>query len=203
MSSPRKRTRLAPGARRDQILDHAAELVLTEGVHGVAMERVAAAAGVSKGLVYNYFADRTALFAALLQREQSDLNARGMAGAMEATDFADLIRRTTGLYLQQTKERGALIAALLADPVLERQMEEESRVDREAAFRLFVRATRRAYGLPLETAIAAVDLLWAVTNQAGRQVGQGLLDPETATEMCVRLFVGGLRELAGVTATDA
>ncbi len=82
-------------------------------------------------------------------------------------------------------------------------MEEESRVDREAAFRLFVRATRRAYGLPLETAIAAVDLLWAVTNQAGRQVGQGLLDPETATEMCVRLFVGGLRELAGGTAPDA
>lgn len=196
MTPPTKRTRLEPAARRAQILDRAAELVLAEGAGGVAMERVALAAGVSKGLIYNYFPDRMALLAALLGREQRDLNERGMAQALAAADFPDLIRRTTGLYLQQTKERGALIAALLADPVLERRMEEEGRAEREATFRFFVRATRRAYGLSLPTAIAAVDLLWAVTNQAGRQVGQGLLEPETATEMCVRLFVGGLSELA-------
>lgn len=196
MSAEPKRTRLTPEARRDQILDRAAELVLADGLAAISMEGVARAAGVSKGLVYNYFPDRQALFAALLQREQRDLNDRGMRGALAASDFADLIRRTTGLYLRQTEARGALIAALLADPGVARLMEAQDRVDREQAFRFFVRATRRAYGLPLPTAIAAVDLLWAVTDRAGQLVGQGLMGAEEATEMCVSLFVGGLAELS-------
>ncbi|MBU2135172.1 MAG: TetR/AcrR family transcriptional regulator [Alphaproteobacteria bacterium] len=196
MSAETKRTRLTPEARRDQILDRAAELVLADGLAAISMDGVARAAGVSKGLVYNYFPDRQALFAALLQREQRDLNDRGMRGALAASDFADLIRRTTGLYLCQTEARGALIAALLADPGVARLMEAQDRVDREQAFRFFVRATRRAYGLPLPTAIAAVDLLWAVTDRAGQLVGQGLMGAEEATEMCVSLFVGGLAELA-------
>ena len=196
MSAEPKRTRLTPEARRDQILDRAAELVLADGLAAISMEGVARAAGVSKGLVYNYFPDRQALFAALLQREQRDLNDRGMRGALAASDFADLIRRTTGLYLRQTEARGALIATLLADPGVARLMEAQDRVDREQAFRFFVRATRRAYGLPLPTAIAAVDLLWAVTDRAGQLVGQGLMGAEEATEMCVSLFVGGLAELS-------
>jgi AcrR family transcriptional regulator len=196
MSAEPKRTRLTPEARRDQILDRAAELVLADGLAAISMEGVARAASVSKGLVYNYFPDRQALFAALLQREQRDLNDRGMRGALAASDFADLIRRTTGLYLRQTEARGALIAALLADPGVARLMEAQDRVDREQAFRFFVRATRRAYGLPLPTAIAAVDLLWAVTDRAGQLVGQGLMGAEEATEMCVSLFVGGLAELS-------
>ena len=196
MSAEKRRTRLAPEARRHQILDRAADLVLADGLAAISMEGVARAAGVSKGLVYNYFPDRQALFAALLQREQRDLNDRGMRGALEASDFADLIRRTTGLYLRQTEARGALIAALLADPGVARLMEAQDRVGREQAFRFFVRASRRAYGLPLPTAIAAVDLLWAVTDRAGQLVGQGLMGAEEATEMCVSLFVGGLAELA-------
>ena len=196
MSAEPKRTRLTPEARRDQILDRAAELILADGLAAISMEGVARAAGVSKGLVYNYFPDRQALFAALLQREQRDLNDRGMRGALAASDFADLIRRTTGLYRRQTEARGALIAALLADPGVARLMEAQDRVDREQAFRFFVRATRRAYGLPLPTAIAAVDLLWAVTDRAGQLVGQGLMGAEEATEMCVSLFVGGLAELS-------
>jgi TetR/AcrR family transcriptional regulator, fatty acid biosynthesis regulator len=196
MSAETKRTRLTPEVRRDQILDRAAELVLSDGLAAISMEGVARATGVSKGLVYNYFPDRQALFAALLQREQRDLNDRGMRSALAASDFPDLIRRTTGLYLRQTEARGALIAALLADPGVARLMEAEDRIDREQAFRFFVRATRRAYGLPLPTAIAAVDLLWAVTDRAGQLVGQGLMGAEEATEMCVSLFVGGLAELS-------
>ncbi|MDZ4054203.1 MAG: helix-turn-helix domain-containing protein, partial [Phenylobacterium sp.] len=65
MSAETKRTRLTPQARRDQILDRAAELVLADGLAAISMDGVARAAGVSKGLVYNYFPDRQALFAAL------------------------------------------------------------------------------------------------------------------------------------------
>lgn len=191
----RKRTRLAPEARREQILDEAARLILGEGLYAVSMERLARDVGISKGLVYNYFPTRDALLAALLHREQSELRDRGMATALQARSYSDLIRQTTRLYLEQTRDRGALITALLSDPSVAALMEQDSRADRDRTVRYFVRATRREFDLPLPLAIAAVDMLMAVTDQAGRLVAQGQASVEAATEMCVELITGGLAKL--------
>lgn len=192
---PRKRTRLSPEARREQILDEAARLILEEGLYAVSMERLARDVGISKGLVYNYFPTRDALLTALLSREQAELRDRGMASALEAASYAELIRQTTRLYLEQTRDRGALIAALLSDPSVAKLMEAESREDRERMVRYFVRATRRAYDLPLPTAIAAVEMLSALTDRAGKLVAEGLVDVDAATELCVELITGGLAGL--------
>lgn len=191
----RRRTRLSPEARREQILDETARIILTEGLYAVAMERIARDIGISKGLVYNYFPTRDALLTALLNREQAELRDRGMASALEAESFVELIRQTTRLYLEQTRDRGALIAALLADPSVAALMEAENRAERERTVRYFVRATRREYGLPLPIAIAAIEMVSAITDQAGRLVAEGQLDVETATEMCVALITGGLTGL--------
>ena len=207
MSEPsqRRRTRLTPEARRGQILDEAAKLVLAEGLHAVSMERLARDVGISKGLVYNYFSDRAALLAALLEREEADLRERGIAAALEAENYRDLIRQTTRLYLEQTRDRGALISALLADPSVARLLEDNRRIDRDSAFRYFVRATRREFGLPLSLALVVVPILSALTDQAGKQVSDGLVDVETATEICVGLITGGLARLRdeAVQAPDA
>ncbi|WP_293902608.1 TetR/AcrR family transcriptional regulator [Phenylobacterium sp.] len=195
LAETRKRTRLAPEARREQILDEAARLILDEGLHAVSMERVARDVGISKGLVYNYFPTRDALLTALLSREQAELRDRGMVSALEAESYVDLIRQTTRLYLEQTRDRGALIAALLSDPSVARLMEEESRADRERTVRYFVRATRQAYDLPLPLAIAVVELLSAITDRAGKLVADGLVDVDSATELCVELITSGLAGL--------
>ncbi len=190
-----KRTRLSPAARCDQILDEAARLLLDEGLSAVSMERLARDVGISKGLVYNYFSSRDALLAALLRREQAELRDRGMASALQAASFADLIRQTTRLYLEQTRDRGALINALLSDPSVARLMADDNRAERDRTFRFFVRATRREFDLPLPLAIAAVDMVSAVTDQAGKLVADGQIDVEPATEMCVDLITGGLARL--------
>ena len=202
-AGPKKRTRLSPLARTEQILDDAARLILDEGLSVVTMERLAREAGVSKGLVYNYFPSRDALLAALLHREQTELRDRGMVTALQAQSYDDLIRQTTRLYLEQTRDRGALTAALLADPSVARLMEEDSRADLDRTIRFFVRATRREYGLALDVGINAVDLLMAVTDQAGKLVAQGQVDVDTATEMCVQLITGGLARLAAVSGAPA
>ncbi|MFM8940614.1 MAG: TetR/AcrR family transcriptional regulator [Phenylobacterium sp.] len=194
-SLKRKRIRLAPEVRREQILDQAAHLILAEGLYAVSMERLARDIGISKGLVYNYFATRDALLTALLNREQAELRDRGMASALQAESCEDLIRQTTRLYLEQTRDRGALIAALLSDPSVALLMEAENRADRERTVRYFVRAARREYGLPLPVAISAVEMVSAITDQAGRLVADGQLDVETATGMCVALITGGLESL--------
>ena len=197
MTAPaaRKRTRLTPEARREQILDEAARLILDEGLYAVSMERLARDVGISKGLVYNYFPTRDALLTALLNREQAELRDRGMASALQAESYDDLIRQTTRLYLEQTRDRGALIAALLSDPSVSLLMEEANRAERERTVRYFVRATRRAFNLPLPMAIAAVEMASAVTDRAGRLVAEGQLDVDAATEMCVEMITGGLAAL--------
>jgi AcrR family transcriptional regulator len=194
-STPRKRIRLTPEVRREQILDEAAHLILAEGLHAVSMERLAREIGISKGLVYNYFPTRDALLTALLSREQAELRDRGMASALQAESFADLIRQTTRLYLEQTRDRGALIAALLSDPSVALLMEADNRADRDRTVRYFVRAARREFGLPLPVAITGIEMVSAVTDRAGRLVGDGQLDVESATEMCVALITGGLAAL--------
>jgi AcrR family transcriptional regulator len=191
-----RRQRLTPEARRRQILDETAKLVIEHGLSAVSMEAVGRICGVSKALIYNYFPSRDQLLAALLQREQNELRDRGMRSALEAKSFGDLIRQTTRLYLEQTKERGALVQALLSDPSVARLMEEENRVERDRTIRFFVREGRREYNLTLPMAIAVVDMLMAVTDRAGRQTAAGTLDIDTAEDMCVALITGGLERLS-------
>ncbi len=200
-----RRTRLPPEVRRSRILDEAAKLIIEQGLSAVSMETVGRICGISKALVYNYFPSRDQLLAALLQREQNELRDRGMRTALQASSFADLIRQTTRVYLEQTRERGALTQALLSDPSVARLMEEENRNERDRTIRYFVREGKREYNLTLPIAIAVVDMLMAVTDQAGQQTASGSLDIDTAEEICVALITGGLERLSerlGAGASD-
>lgn len=54
--------------RQEAILDAAQELILKLGLRGTSMEAIAARAGVAKPTLYAYFADKQAVFVALLDR---------------------------------------------------------------------------------------------------------------------------------------
>lgn len=80
--SPRERSR---ESTRDAILDAAARSFNAGGAGAVRMEDIAAQAGIAVGTLYNYFRDRQALVASLLQsRTQSLLDALDAAGAAGA-----------------------------------------------------------------------------------------------------------------------
>lgn len=192
----RKRTRLAPEVRRSQILDDAVRLILGEGLTAVSMERLSRESAVSKALVYNYFPSREILLAALLHREQADIDSRGAERALKAKSYEELIRQTIRVYLEHTKARGALIQALLADPSIVRSMEVESAAALERTVRYFVKETRREYGLSLPIAIAAMDMFTSLTDRAGKQVAEGRNDIDSAEMMVVEIITGGLRKLA-------
>jgi len=196
----RKRKRLAPQVRRAQILDDAARLILEEGLTAVSMERLSRESAVSKALVYNYFPSREILLAALLHREQADIDSRGAERALQAKSYEELIRQTTRVYLEHTKARGALIQALLADPSVVKLMEAKSAAALERTIRYFVKETRREYGLSLPVAIAAMDMFTALTDRAGKQVAEGRNDIDTAEMMVVEIITGGLRQLADKSA---
>lgn len=57
-------------AKRRQILDGARKLFMDLGFDGASMGKIAEAAGVSKGTLYVYFTDKSALFEAIVEQEK-------------------------------------------------------------------------------------------------------------------------------------
>src|ERR1700710_1988593 len=56
-------------SKRRQILDGARSVFMTLGFDGASMGEIARAAGVSKGTLYVYFADKNRLFEAIVEQE--------------------------------------------------------------------------------------------------------------------------------------
>src|SRR5712671_4392206 len=56
-------------SKRRQILDGASKVFMNLGFDGASMGEIARAAGVSKGTLYVYFADKSRLFEAIVERE--------------------------------------------------------------------------------------------------------------------------------------
>lgn len=75
------RTRLAPADRRRELLRVAAALMTKGGVDAVQFAQVASAAGVTRPLVYKFFASRPALIIAVLDDFATELNERFGRGA--------------------------------------------------------------------------------------------------------------------------
>ena len=76
------RRRLAPEERRRLIVEAAGRLFGERGYDGTRLDAVAAAAGVTKPVLYRHFVDKTALYLALLERHREDLGS--FAGAIPA-----------------------------------------------------------------------------------------------------------------------
>ena len=68
MVTSRPRRRLAPVARREEILETAGRLFAERGYAGVSASEVARQAGVTPGLLHHYFGGKRGLFLALVQR---------------------------------------------------------------------------------------------------------------------------------------
>ncbi|MFT4048998.1 MAG: TetR/AcrR family transcriptional regulator [Solirubrobacterales bacterium] len=62
----RKRTRLSPEARREQLVEIGAQLFAERPFNDVWIEEVAKEAGVSRGLVYHYFPNKRDFYSAIV-----------------------------------------------------------------------------------------------------------------------------------------
>ena len=87
MVDAEKRRRLAAPERRRLIVDAAGRLFGERGHDGTRLDDVAAAAGVTKPVLYRHFDDKTALYLALLERHREDLS--GFADAIPSTGTLD------------------------------------------------------------------------------------------------------------------
>ena len=191
-----RRQRLSPEVRAGLILDCAAKLILEDGFTEISMERVGRDAGVSKALIYNYFPNLTDLLRSLLEREIAALRERSISEVNASGNYEDLIRRTTRLYINHVVERGPLLHRLWKESSVARSVAEVDRLSRDETLRYFVKRVRKEYGLPLNVAIAAVDMQMAMTETAAQHLSNTNNDIDLATDICVHLLLGGMASLA-------
>ncbi|MBP2477858.1 AcrR family transcriptional regulator [Crossiella equi] len=123
MDTPlRPRRRLAPAARRAELVDCAIRVLSTHGA-GISMDQLAAAAGVSKPLLYHYFYDKAGLLKAAGDRAAELMLARlrpALAGLREVATPERWLHGAVSAYLAVLLEHQGLYRFHLAHPAPDR-----------------------------------------------------------------------------------
>ncbi|MBK0010766.1 TetR/AcrR family transcriptional regulator [Stenotrophomonas sp. S41] len=107
--------------RKAQVVSAAAECFRRDGFHRSSMSRISAAAGMSSGHIYHYFARKEDIVEALVAQEESELAllVHDVERAAEHSDvvsaISDLAERTAERYMD--REHAGLAMEILAESV--------------------------------------------------------------------------------------
>lgn len=104
--SPGARRRLPRADRRAQILQAAEQVFAQRGYQGTSLEDIAAAAGVTRPLIYNYFADKDELYLECLHAARAELDAAIVAAAGAHTQPREMLRAGMTAYFTFVQDRG-------------------------------------------------------------------------------------------------
>lgn len=156
------------GALRSQLIAAGLDVIANEGIGAVSLRRLARDAGVSSGAPYHHFADRAALFAAIIVDGHSQLltglEAARAAAPDAVTALRDLVIRYADFAVDHPAHIRVMLRPELADP-----------------------ATYPGVGA---SATGPVDLLRAAVIDAQRAGALPSGDPEPALHLFWSLAVG-------------
>ncbi|HVM08529.1 MAG TPA: TetR/AcrR family transcriptional regulator [Acidimicrobiales bacterium] len=188
-------TRLPREKRREQFLDVAAKLILEGGVDSVTMEGVAAAAGVSKGLGYAYFANRGELLLALLNRESRSLERRAAQGIAEASDYEGKVRASVRAWMDAIAERGVLLAALLRETQDHQPYNERRNNYYRTLEEFWGDMAAREFDIPKKKAVAAAAIMIAGLSGLLERWIQARDSRKMLEDVYVKMSIGALNAL--------
>jgi AcrR family transcriptional regulator len=97
------RRRLRADERRTQVMETAGRLFGERGYGGVTLDEVAAAAGVTKPVLYRHFDSKKALYLALLERHRADLPQffEGIPADLSREERIEAILETWFAYVEE------------------------------------------------------------------------------------------------------
>jgi len=190
--SRRVRTRMSPDQRRTQLIEAAARVIATEGLHATTMKRVARELGLSEAQAHNYFS-RTDLLVAVARRELDAMDSARQSEVERGHDNQTRVTLSTIAYLRQVAERGALIQVLLNSAEVRAALRSEREAQRAAATdRMSERLTQR-YGVDDDRARAATVILTAVCLRAGRLLAERKAPLDMVERLSLAIVTAGNR----------
>lgn len=112
---------MRPQLGKDKILDAAVLLFSKAGYHATSISDIATVAGVSKGLMYNYFGSKEVLLLAIIDHASAKMFSVALVTTEQAGSFNIVLRRFLDSFqrlLQSHKEYLAFQISLLVQPDL-------------------------------------------------------------------------------------
>lgn len=192
----RKRTRLAPEVRRNQLLDFTAAIVTEAGVSAVNMEKLARRAGVSKPLVYLYFPTRADLLRALLDRELARNRAENIAIVSRTTTMEEMVRETSRYMLTNAAKMGAIVQRLLSEPeIAEDVLALRARYAQATTGYLSTRLEKE-YGIPHHISEPAVEIALGMSGAAAQLVARSDIDVSQVEDILTTMIMGAVQAVA-------
>lgn len=189
----RRRTRLTPAERQEQLLDTAAAIALEEGVQNVTLKRVARAAGISEAQAHNCFQGRTDLLLSLTRRELDVLETRRKSRVTRGGDRMTRIVISTVSYLHEALERGPLLQMLLRNSDVRAALRSERSAATVIAREPTLQLLSERYAMRREVANGSAAALAAVSLRAGGLLASGRTDLGIAERLCLAIVLAGAR----------
>lgn len=191
--------RLPRAVREQQMLDAAVQMFSMNGYHETSMDSIAAAAQISKPMLYLYYGSKEELFGACLDRELR----RFVESVRTDIDFQqspkDMLRNTIRSFLRYIDANRASWIVMYTQATSSQAFAHTVREGRERIIELVGRLLRAGTRKPepgLDFELMAVALVGAGEAIASR-VSTGDTDVEEAGQLMIDLFWRGLKEAPG------
>lgn len=110
-----RRTRLSPQQRRAQLIELGVELLASRSLDQISVEDIADRAGVSRGLLFHYFASKHDFHVAVVQHISRDMLER--TAPDENLDPMEMLRGTVVAYVDYVTERPGTYVSILRGSV--------------------------------------------------------------------------------------
>jgi AcrR family transcriptional regulator len=187
--------RLPRAVREQQMLDAAVQMFSVNGYHETSMDAIAAAAEISKPMLYLYYGSKEDLFGACLDRELG----RFVDAVRDDINFdqspKDLLGNAIGSFMRYIDANRASWIVLYAQAINSQAFAHTVREGREQIIDLvaeLMRAGSRTPRSDAEYQMMAVALVGAGEAMANR-LSTGDIGVDEAAELMIDLFWHGLR----------
>jgi AcrR family transcriptional regulator len=196
MPTRRRAQRMSPKERREQILDSAADLIVTRGLTSCTLEGVAAHALISKPLIYKYFPRLEDLLKALVEREYGFLRSRSLRKLPANMPYEEVMQRAAQRALEYFYERGPIMRLLASDRTVVGLAANRERDERDIITSYFIRRTMRLYGLPADVAKICVTMAVNAPILSARALRRAGVSAKRAAEVWGAFMMGGNEAVA-------
>jgi AcrR family transcriptional regulator len=204
------RARLPRADRMEQTLSEAHALFAARGYAAVTMEEVAAAVGVTKPLLYNYFGNKERLYIACMERAAEPLTGAIAAAVEESVSPAAALRAGVRAFFAFLDSDRAAWAVLFDETlprggeVAERVAEHRGRIlDLVSASMLAQLPARHREGARTEVEALSTALLGAAEALARWWLRTEAVAAEDAAELLIATVEPGLRARSAGPATPS
>ena len=202
MSATPTGRRLSARARREQLLGLAADLFARHGYHGLSMEQIADAAGVSKPVLYQHFTGKRELYLAVVRamvhKMESQLHA-ALQGPPDAPSRVEEAISTYFGFVEDRRYRLALDQDDLADPVVRAEVSAATRRVAEQVGAMIAEDT----GLPTEAAALLASAMRGVATEGSRWWdAHRTVERDQAVRLLTTLVWNGLGSMGGTRARE-